>query len=393
MSKNTAREIRTHPKVLLVGLPEADAVSSLRSVGINAATGTFGTRYRRQGRGVLLHTFRLPNYEEQEIVVVDLTPTGIVEENQLKTSLLEQGIDSSGAVVDPAPLIMRRLQDVANRILNYGGVFVVFGFPLTEEEYLSAHTSEQASNWDFLNLQGRFRLGIQQDHGTEILCQGSGPVSKVLARHLKNGAIFNCTFSVPDYKNPEILAVSKYGEPVAMLLHDKGRRGAAILLPHVKDKLSCIRDLIDEAIPQIAPYLYTSQAVVSWTTQDLYELTDVLVLKAEVDEIERQADRARAEVNARIDAVRREQGHLHEILTETDAPLVRAVRKTLHSIGFTSVTDVDEARTPDRTFLAEDLRIEDRSPMLLVEVVTERSNAATEERLKSGHAVGTLSIS
>ena len=75
------------------------------------------------------------------------------------------------------------------------------------------------------------------------------------------------------------------------------------------------------------------------------------------------------QLESEVAAARVENGYLHDLLTQQGAPLVAAVKKTLEFIGFGKVVDVDaENQGLSTADLNEDLRIEDQSPTLLVEV-------------------------
>src|SRR5437773_485674 len=65
-----------HPKILLVDLDDA-VKTTLEKEGYNVAVGTFGTPYKVQkhsGYEPVVVKASLPNYTEQEVIVVDLMP-------------------------------------------------------------------------------------------------------------------------------------------------------------------------------------------------------------------------------------------------------------------------------------------------------------------------------
>lgn len=65
------------PKILLIDLPD-DVFERALSAGYNASAGTFGSPYEVNKSDnylpVIIKEFDLPNYTEQEIIFVDLTP-------------------------------------------------------------------------------------------------------------------------------------------------------------------------------------------------------------------------------------------------------------------------------------------------------------------------------
>lgn len=70
------------PKILLVDLPD-EATAKLSSSGFNVKAGTFGRPYRTQVSDNFLPVVAqgdLPNYTEQEVIIIDLTPPEIAEQ-------------------------------------------------------------------------------------------------------------------------------------------------------------------------------------------------------------------------------------------------------------------------------------------------------------------------
>jgi hypothetical protein len=81
MSKETPAVRYQKPKILLVDLPES-AATKLLAAGFNVHSGTFGQPYRVPVSDKILPVFRearLLNYNEQEVVIIDLTPPEMAE--------------------------------------------------------------------------------------------------------------------------------------------------------------------------------------------------------------------------------------------------------------------------------------------------------------------------
>lgn len=123
------------PKILLIDLPDT-VLDNVRSAGFNVSSGTFGSPYRVElgdGYQPVIVKASLPNYTEQEIIFIDLTPPKTINtpEGEKKTSEgeLDWWCKCNRGEIDPRPRVMHSLQGDLNRILNYGGLFVIFAQP------------------------------------------------------------------------------------------------------------------------------------------------------------------------------------------------------------------------------------------------------------------------
>ena len=113
------------PKILLVDLPD-EATQKLASAGFNVQAGTFGMPFRvstsDSSSVPLVARAHLPNCTEQEVVILDLTPPRAIH----LTALEGEG---NSETIDPRPTKMTEVRHFWNRILESGGVFVVFAQP------------------------------------------------------------------------------------------------------------------------------------------------------------------------------------------------------------------------------------------------------------------------
>jgi len=75
MSEGPSQPKFPKPKVLLVDLPR-EVQDAILAAGFNAQAGTFGRPYKVPARDSYVRMnadARLPNYHEQEIIIIDLT--------------------------------------------------------------------------------------------------------------------------------------------------------------------------------------------------------------------------------------------------------------------------------------------------------------------------------
>ena len=101
-----------------------------------------------------------------------------------------------------------------------------------------------------------------------------------------------------------------------------------------------------------------------------YEPPRVRALRQEIAEIE-EATRARVRaLEEQIEAEREQHGYLHELLTASGDGLVQAVIRTLKTLGFRDVRDVDAAAEAkgDTGPRREDIQLMDAAVPVLVEV-------------------------
>ncbi len=322
----------------------------------------------------------LPNYTEQEIVIVDLATNEPADGPEGEKHAADRDLDwwgkCSRGVIDPRPRTMQWAKESFDRILEIGGVFVVFADDLTGQEFLFARRGRhelydqhdlKADIWGFL---GDFQnLGVEGDHGTEMFPTHADPVlGELVASHLQGGRFFCVLHPRWNWnKNTTVLATNKFKASVGLAhYHENG--AAVIILPQIARKADFVLQLVQECLPTIAPHLFPHIEKGRWTHRPEYELPKVLELKAEQLVVEQ---RARAEIVAldeNLEQERTANGWLHDLLTGTDAELVEAVKKAFSVLGFAKVVDVDEERDREGKSRREDLQIHDQSPTLIVDV-------------------------
>ena len=96
-------------------------------------------------------------------------------------------------------------------------------------------------------------------------------------------------------------------------------------------------------------------------------MKEVLRLRADIETTRRDFKEAVAKNEEEIEKEREKNGFEHGVLTKWDDPLVADVKKMLEELGFANVVDADHDAADSRN-KQEDLRIEDGSSLLLVEV-------------------------
>ncbi len=190
------------PKIALIDcVPEAAEL--LISRGYNALAGSFGRRYRvkREGRFVPVE-FKpdLPNYQEQEIVVIDLSGDEPTENPAVQAKGLS-GVkqfwaSANTGVVDPRPIVMAHASKAFDQILRHGGVFIVFCQPRTRYDlclgegdsyghFVNHPKQLNYDNFSFLTVLNEQAIEFDASSGDEIRLEDStGPLKHFLNQHL-----------------------------------------------------------------------------------------------------------------------------------------------------------------------------------------------------------------
>lgn len=369
------------PKILLIDV-EDDAVKALQKAGWNAVSGTFGRPYKvpkTDGFFPVIVNYSLPNFSEQEIVIVDLYKEDIADEPEDEKHMPEGERDlwakCNRGQIDPRMRAMMAVREALDKILQNGGIFVVFAdskkhqdlvFARRQYNKLLGEEPVEADIWDFLTeLQG---IIVRQVTGLEMASVVTDPIGILLANHIEAG-YYRCTldydwrWSADDTKT---IAVNKFGETVGLVHFSQ--KGIIIILPQISDKPNFLIKLIGEILPQLMPSLFPTLEQGKWIHRLEYELPHVVELEAKKLEVDRKAKAEIEMLSKEVDRERESLGWMYDLLTAYDQPLVEAVKKALEIIGFQKVVDVDDERDKEGKTRREDLQIHDQSPILVVDI-------------------------
>jgi hypothetical protein len=291
------------PKILLVDLPE-EAASRLASSGFNVQAGTFGRPYRVQKTddySPVIAQAHLPNYTEQEVIVIDLTPPEPADRPEGTKAVAQGEMDwyakCSWGLIDPRPRVMATVSDDWNRILGAGGTFVVFAQPRLRQELVFANarfgmfdrTKElHYDNWSFLPILSRENFKVESDHGTESEVRESVDFLDKFLRSHQAGLefqavltpIFNMTYEGSQFEFFPLLD-NKFGETIGgVVLAKKPKKGRIFILPQIKDKVCAVQELVSTILPELCRHLFPFFEGYRWVHSDEYEHTSVLERRA-----------------------------------------------------------------------------------------------------------------
>lgn len=370
------------PKILLLDMPE-NASEKLRDKGFNILTGTLGSPYRVKTTSEyapLIGDASLSNYSEQEIIIVDFA-------SEIKSAPAGEKLTPNEeddfwgkcdkGVLDPRVKTSWAIKNFSDRILNNGGVFVIFADPNYDIEVKIGHTEYSGlkitnnglhSIWNFLsNLSS---LLVENDSGSEINISNIGhPASSLLKKYLEKST-FTCTFKDRYFVKNEgwiQLAVNKYGKAVS-LASCKGKSGSIIILPQIDDKTGFVSELLSNVLPEISPHLFPEIEKGKWLHGQNYELPKIVELEKRKELAKNELEKKISEVNEEIQNERNQNSWRHDLISETNDALVKSVKKALEFLGFSNVIDMDLERGLENKSRREDLQIRDNNKIIVVDI-------------------------
>ena len=295
------------PKILLIDLPEAVS-AAFKQAGYNSQSGTFGTPYSVQMDGEchqLQIAASLPNYEEQEIIVIDLTmPTPIeAPEGKILSSPDQWNwwVQHSESTVDPRPYVMLHASSAFDRILRHGGVIVVLAMPRASNNFVYARRSKyreleikqpiKCDNWSFSSILAPEEVSVQSQSGIELsIADPPGPFLEFLQNHLFSmtyDATLELKYSTSQGYELHPLLKTKFGKTASAILVHPDRRGFIAVLPQCRDlyKSRVVFDFVHKVLTVTSPHLFPHAEGGVWIHAPEYEHVSVLHLLREQERI------------------------------------------------------------------------------------------------------------
>lgn len=205
--------------------------------------------------------------------------------------------------------------------------------------------------------------------GREITVTDSYPkFGRFLSKHL-SGSYFQSSINVRVSKSKwGPLAVNKFGKTVAAFRLGDDGSPKLLLLPQLAAPDEFLQEILSSWCQIWQPSLFPDSTQNVWLSDDRYQHPQITELESKQAEIRRQAAAELSEVESAIAKSRAENQDWSTFLSGTDDELVQAVIRTLQKFGFTDVIDVDEEAKAAGCELREDIRIEDREPILVIDV-------------------------
>lgn len=144
------------------------------------------------------------------------------------------------------------------------------------------------------------------------------------------------------------------------------KNGMILVLPQLNSKDTFVLSFVDTFLVEHNSNLFPSHERKSWIHESQYELPKVRILKEQKKQIETDYNRQLLSIATQIHDEYKSQQWQHDLLTETDNCLVKAVISALTFLGFDKVTNVDEEMDAKGKARREDLQIADRDPITII---------------------------
>lgn len=396
--KSSEKDVKyRHPKIMLVDVAH-EAADFLRQKGYNISEASLGKAYKviqSKGFQPIDRRADLPHdYKEQEIIVIDLGyelhPTESVSIPKLEEGVDGWWVSNKQGYVNPRFINGNAVSDDFDRILNAGGIFIIFARGYETQEFLWGNVSsglygqgfheefkDTHSNWSFLSLTTYSNnLKVTNDHGSMMslvddLTRDSA-IAQILSRYLSDST-YSCTIE-PGYgtENEWLpLVVNKFGATVSSVIvpTDKSK-GFVFLFPDIKNKAQFLVDFVTEYLPSAVPNLFPEVEKVTWVNQPEYELASVVNLKRQIVELREKTKLEIEDLEQRIHDQKEQASYIFDLASQTGDALVTSVQKALEILGFQKIVDVDKELQQQgiQGKNREDLQIHDNDPTLLLEV-------------------------
>jgi len=379
--------IRYHkPKILLIDLP-SELTNKMKSAGFNVSAGSFGSPYKvkvSNNYQPVIPNLNLPNFSEQEIIIIDLTAPPILNFPAGKKITFEGEDDwwakCSLGFIDPRPYVMSWVKESFDRILNNGGAFVIFAQPhlyqnicLARKQFdqFKIEKNIELKNWSFLSILSNY-LETKEEYGFEIFLQDQRLKEFYFIKEALKDAQFTATIQFKyHYANDFIIMLkNKYEDNIGGIFFQEESKGRIVILPQITKKSEVVVSLINEFLPTLSPHLFPDFKMFKWVENNEYELDTILNYKTEKMKVNQKTKKELEEIDKKILKEREKSGFLHGIITKSGDELVVSVKKCLEFIGFKKVINVDEKidNQEGSTSKQEDLQIFDKPPVLLLEI-------------------------
>jgi len=392
------------PNILLLDVL-SDCARVLRAAGYNVSEGSFGKAYEveRSGRAhlVSLESVELPNLNEQEVIVVNLAGAefGDAPQSQPGVGVTHYWQSAESGVITPRAFAMHAHKTNFDKVFNHAGLLVVLTSQQHTFEYVPAKSYANGNlydegrivmldNWGFLEELRHTR--VSNEEGSEILFENDR--LGVLLRRGATGAYYQCSFTHPVNETEAWvpLAKNKYGNTVAgVYVSDKPHR-YILLLPQMSAIHEILVELLEQWLAEWRPEFFPHLEGAKWVHRPEYEIPKVTSLQADIRQVQDTAKTRVESLRSEIEVVQTSNPDWYTLLCGTGDELVQAVIRSLRTLGFEKVIDVDaeEKKQGNDKNLREDIQIQDELPILVVDVKGINDCPADEESTQAAkHAL------
>jgi len=369
-------------------------IRTLDEAGYTVTKATLGVPYRvsqpvnrQRGYPKVFMTSDLRGIDDEDVVLIDFLKMAdrSAEDFDTITTAVQSAYVTEwppDRIVDPRPLLASQTMGKIDRILEYGGVVIAVAGPHVHGTYARfepqlLEISGSFGGADVYALLGTqaYGMNMPESAGREVgIVNESHPVSIILTRHRE--AIRYAYKIEPWYRRLEFwtaIATNRYGDMIAGVMRPE-TGGTVILLPPAGDETAeIIREIIEQALPSLAPDVVPHLAKKEWLNDHAYIPPAIAEQLTALEELDTGYRKQKALIEAALEEERWKTTYLQDLLTATDRDLVMAVHAVLRNdFGFLDVIDVDaERKQPSAAAgaaLREDLCVPSTGTVLLFEV-------------------------
>lgn len=387
-------QIKETPKICAIDLEE-EVVDSLRSSGLQCFSGTLGTPVSISRSTIYQERQCYPNHHlpsnlhEYDIVVVDLRcKSSIKYQTSRHAASSVKGRKKSvfisshpETVFDPRPYVASLLGAELGDLYRKDSLIIVFSdsnevvnyqvASISPDDHEGERSYFQKSLYGFLPS-----LGWVYNKVGQKVCTASSiavELTNLLQKYIQSFQ-YKVVFNHPKVQeNNQTLERKDF---VPLLLNADNEitafvdfslaPSATLVFPQlICNKREFIVELINDVLPGIFPKLFPYSEQFSWLKSDDYSLPNQITLLEKKRKLEEDYTKALVEIDKQIESNQNLHQFLHDLLTESDAKLVKAAEHFFNWLGFSNVLNLDET-SPE--IKEEDLQIPFEDGLLVVEV-------------------------
>ncbi len=396
----------THPKILAIDL-DRTVVASLQDAGLNIEWGTFGSPYQVDSEYrwfPIITNHNLPeNLTDNRVIIIDLCQSiGLEKKPCISGEFLYFSEPDLYRTINPRYRSMDIFRMEFDRIYNNGGIFIIFS---NERDGIRVQKSQEYkyisqvfigfiekirfktfdigySNWSFLSEINCQNLSINSYSGINIEKIEESFISELFFEYLDEFIYHARIYPERGEMNKKWarLMVALGNATVASVINEISvGKGLILLLPNIPDlnkKSSFLLKLITEYLHKVVPNLCNNlekKAHENWLTLPKYEIPKIQRVKNKLANILAEHEQRLSKLEIAIAEERKKLSYWHDLITSTDCPLIDAVKKAFHVLGFKQIIDPNNNQ--------EDLQIRDYRPILLLEILGTSENCIDDTKI------------
>ncbi|MDQ3635137.1 MAG: hypothetical protein M3405_11620 [Acidobacteriota bacterium] len=373
---NESEEIKINerPRICCLDIDE-NTIDRLKKSVTNVFDGTLGSKIRVQNKqqyqqhNILLNNVFPDNLHEFDIIIADLHNFDIIDwkvEDHIRENLTGNSSTYISShypqtLFDPRPFSAYLLNDDLNKI-NRQFLVLVFSTGNYKIEYQlksissndNYYQGDKSFTKNIYDFWGNVPLS-ENLYGKEISIENLGNTQLVsLLNKYKNEAFYNQTFRHPtNWKGEEHIKDNKF---IPMMTNSRGdiisyanaspkNEGVLFVFPQIQDKTNFLLEFLSDVAPTMFPKVFPFSSTFKWKENQNYWLPNHSDLLTKKEKVQQEFEEKIKNINSEIEKNSSDLSFLHDLITETDDLLVKAIIKFLKWLDFENVRFVDETKS------------------------------------------------